>query len=254
MRVWLKILESKFYLLKISIKRRLFFLCNSSCEVHLIEDLLFKYADKKKIVVLCNGPSANLYVPTEDSLHLVTNSGNRLVANLDFLYYVNDPLYIQRILANHFFLNQGIEVVFYYTNTALHKAGLDFLIKNISLLRRKHLYFLSSELENTSSLKNYNDFFTFYKEKGLEIKIQNSGMLILLLGYYLAQKLKVPIELYGLDMGEGGKVHFDGKGVIGNSVIEDRVKKNVKIYLDFMYKEYSSNFRNHSYFNSNRRT
>lgn len=250
MKIRLKILESKFYLFKISIKRRLFFLKNRVYEVHLIEDLLFKYAHKKRIVVLCNGPSANLYTPNEDALHLVTNSGNRLVADLDFLYYVNDPLYIQRILANYFFLNRKTDVVFYYTNSVLHRNGLDFLIKNISLLSKRRLYFVSSELSSPSALRNYDYFISFYKERDLQVKVQNSGVFILLLGYFLAQKLKLPFEIYGLDMGEGGKVHFDGKGVIGNSVTEDRVKKNVKIYLDFMYNEYSP-MKNHSYFNSN---
>lgn len=247
----LKILTSKIFLIKIFFYKNLSFAKAKKREVYLIENLLDKYAHKKKIVVLCNGPSANLFSPCKDDLYLVTNSGSKLVNNLDFLYYVNDSLYIQKILAIPSFLKKNAEIIFYYNHSLLHKKGLKFLTKNISLINEKKLYFVSSEMEDVNALKNYNDFIAFYEERSLKVKIQNSGMFILLLGYYVAKKLNLPLEIYGLDMGEGGVVHFDGKGVIGDSVIEQRVKKNVKIYLDYIYAEYSESVKNHSYFNSN---
>ena len=251
MKIGLKIIESKFYLAKIYFKRLLFFFSNKAYAVQLVDDLLETYSAKKKIVVLCNGPSANLCEPKENALYLVTNSGKRLVENYDYLFYLNDPLYVQRVLSNPNFLDDHAPILFYYNHTELHKKNLNFLIRHIALLKKKKLYFLSSELKNVASLKNFEQFIAFYEEKSLKVKVQNSGMFILLFGYYMAQKLNLPLEIYGLDMGEGGKRHFDGKGIIGSSVTEERIKKNVKLYLDFMYSEYSKKIQNHSYFNSN---
>lgn len=58
------------------------------------------------------------------------------------------------------------------------------------------------------------------------------------------------MEIYGLDLGEGGKRHYNNKGVVGKSVTDDRVKRNVKMYLNYMYKE-SLLVKNYSNFNPN---
>ena len=49
--------------------------------------------------------------------------------------------------------------------------------------------------------------------------------------------MNIPLEIYGLDLGIGGATHFDNKGIVGNSVLKDKVKENVEMYLSFMYKE-----------------
>lgn len=251
MKVGLKIIESKYYLLKILLKRKFEVNKNLDNDVHLLRSIIEKYAHKKRVVVLCNGPSANLFTPSKEALYLVTNSGKKLVRDLDYLYYINDLLYIQKSLALSSFLKKGTKVLFYYNNSFLHKKGLNFLMKNLSLLSRVEKYFISSELEDLNALKNYDDFISFYDEKSIKVKVQNSGMFLLLFGYYLSCKLKLPLDIYGLDMGEGGVVHFDGKGVIGSSVTENRVKKNVKLYLDYMYQNKELQIKNYSYFNSN---
>lgn len=69
----------------------------------------------------------------------------------------------------------------------------------------------------------------------------------MLFGYYLAEKLNVPLEIYGLDLGIGGATHFDNKGIVGNSVLKDGVKENVKMYLSYMYDE-KRDIRNYSNF------
>src|SRR5690606_15092743 len=108
----------------------------------------------------------------------------------------------------------------------------------VYLLKEKKLFFISSELNNQNSKSNFIDFTKFYSDRNLPVKIQNSGVFLLLLGYYLAVKTNLPLEIYGLDLGIGGNLHFNGNGIVGKSVTDDRVKKNVQIYLDFMYREY----------------
>jgi hypothetical protein len=220
-------------------------------ELQSIQLLQEKYSSIKKIVVLCNGPSANLFKPADDTLYLVTNSGSKLVKDLNFIYYVNDPFYINKLLASGRFLKPSTDLIFYYNNTDLHKKNLNFLSKNMVLIRQHALFFVSPLLPNMVAQDNFKDFIAFYANRNLSVKVQNSGMFLLLFGYFLGHNLKVPIDIYGLDMGEGGKVHFDGKGIIGDSVIAKRVKKNIRIYLDFIYKEYDGKVKNYSYFYSN---
>ncbi len=251
MRVYLKIVISKFYLLKIVFKKNL--LGNKKKEIYLksIEELVQKYKEKNKIVVLCNGPSANRCTVNSSDLYLVTNSGDKLVKNSDYLYYVNDPLYVQKILSSDSFIKKNADILFYYSNTDLHKKGLKFLLKYLALISSNNLLLISSEHSDRNSVKNFQVFTDFYTKRNLPVKIQNSGMFLVLFGYYLARRLNVALEIYGLDMGLGGSVHFDGKGIIGNSVTDERVKKNVKNYLDYIYNEYSGYVKNFSYFNPN---
>jgi hypothetical protein len=105
-----------------------------------------------------------------------------------------------------------------------------------------------SELDtHPVSSNNWKEFQSFYKERNLPVKIQNSGVFLLLLGYYLAVTYQLPLEIYGLDLGVGGETHFDGKGVIGKSVTNERVKYNVRMYLESMQNEHAA-FVNYSNF------
>lgn len=213
-----------------------------------ISDILEKYKNKKKIVVLASGPSANRMTKDTDSLYLITNTGNRIVGDIDFLYYLNDEFYIKRALAKPSIIKQQ-EVLFFYTDSKQHKSGLDYLLKYLRFFKGKKLYFLTRNIDDEVSVNNYNDFEDFYLRRNLPVKIQNSGMFLLLFGYYMAYNMNLPLEIYGIDLGIGGIVHFDKKGYFGDSVTRDRVKENVKMYLDFMNSEYEGNIRNYSNFN-----
>jgi len=250
MKKYFKIFKSKSYLLIIYFKNKLI-TTSSNFDFRETDKLLSKYSKHKKIVVLGNGPSANNMKTDPQYLYLVTNSGEKLVRELDYVYYVNDALYIQKLLSNSSFLKNGVDILFYYNDSILHKNGINFLTKYCNLLKHRNYYFISNILSNEKSNKNYSKFISFYRDRGLEVKIQNSGMFLLLFGYYMAFKLRIPMEIYGLDMGVGGKLHFDGKGLIGKSVIEERIKKNIKIYLNYFYDEYEGNIINNSFFHSN---
>ena len=246
MNLLIKRFYSKLYQLDILFKRR-------SCPKHVshfesedLENLFKKYSSREKIVVLCNGPSAKKANVSPNNLYLVTNNGRDIFQNNDFLYYVNDGFYVKKILSRSNYLPKKQEILFYYDSSISHKKGLRYLVRHLFLLKNKKIYFISDEFENYISKLNNYIFTQFYTEKKIPIKIQNSGVFLLLFGYFLATKMNKPLEIYGLDLGIGGAFHFDNKGVVGKSVIDERIKKNVKMYLDHIYKEklYVQNFSN----------
>jgi hypothetical protein len=241
---------AKVYSIIISVKKN-FFKANLIESLCLVDDIVSDYKKKKRIIILCSGPSANKAKITDKDLCLVTNSGYSMVNKFDFLYYVNDGYFIKKVLAMHpFFFKKNQKILFYYQETNEHKKGFCFLSKYSGLLKGKKLFFLTElDATETSSL-NFKDFYDFYKERDLAVKVQNSGMFLLLFGYMLSVKMNLPLEIYGLDLGIGGEFHFDKKGVVGKSVIDNRVKKNTEVYLNYMYSEKSDIF-NYSYFKSN---
>lgn len=211
-----------------------------------IETLVDKYSHKEKIVVMCSGPSTNQLSTSSSNLYLTTNSAYSLVKNEDCIYYVNDGFFIKKILSQGHFLKSNQELVFFYYEGAANLKDQKFLVQKISLLKNKHKYFISREINSA----NYNYFINFYKDKNLPIKIQNSGVFLLLFGYLLAEKMNVPLEIYGLDLGIGGAIHYDSKGIVGKSVLKDGVKENVKMYLSYMYQR-KRGIKNYSNFFSN---
>lgn len=221
---------------------------NSIQSVFLVDDILLEYKEKKKIVVLCSGPSANKVEVCSNNLYLVTNSGYSLVNESEFLYYVNDGYYIKKLLAMHsLFLKKNQKIIFYYEETEGHNKGFEFLSKCYKLLNSKKIFFLTKLDATEASLANFKGFHDFYEKRGLPVKIQNSGVFLLLFGYMLSVKMNLPLEIYGLDLGIGGEFHFDRKGVVGKSVINSRVKENIEMYLNYMYSEKDDIF-NYSYF------
>ena len=217
-----------------------------------LSELLEEYKGKEKIVVFCSGPSAKKAQINADYLYLVTNNGYKpmLKEDVDYLLFLNDQFCVDRILANNAFYKENQKILFYYNNSELHLNGWNYLKDKLHLLAGKPLYFFLNQSKYPTALKNYKEFNEFYRNKNLEVKIQNSGMFLLLLGFYFADQLNVPLEIYGLDLGVGGNVHFDSMDSAGESVTRDRVKINVKMYLDFIYtnhfdvKNYSNFFGN----------
>lgn len=215
-------------------------------KTYKIESLFDKYQSKKKIVICCNGPSASDVNFNSDNLYLTTNSGYLIMKDHDFLFYINDPFYLKKTLATDFlFLKINQEILLYFDDSELHKNSFSFFHRFDHVLKRLKTFYISDRLDQCSAT-NYLDFHTFYSERNLPIKIQNSGVFLLLFGYYMAFVMDLPLEIYGLDLGLGGAVHFNNKGLVGESVLKERVKINVKMYLDYMYSEKKSidNFSN----------
>lgn len=217
-----------------------------------LAELLEGYKNKKKIVVFCSGPSANKVEINSEHLYLATNDGYKrmLNENVDYLLYLNDQFCVNRILANNSFYKKNQKILFYYSDSDLHIKGWNYLKNKLFLLGEKPLFFILNNAEYEISYKNFVEFHDFYKDKNLPVKVQNSGMFLLLLGFYISDQLKLPLEIYGLDLGVGGNVHFDSPVPAGTSVTRDRVKVNVKMYLDFIYSNHFE-VKNYSNFYGN---
>lgn len=202
-----------------------------------LSDLLEEFKHKNKIVVFCSGPSAKKATIEKNALYLVTNDGYRRMLNedIEYLLYLNDQYTVRRILANNSIYKKNQKVLFFYSSSILHQDGWRYLENKVHLLKEKSLFFLLDNKRYPKARQNFLEFEQFYHKENLEVKIQNSGMFLLLFGYYLAKELELPMEIYGLDLGLGGNYYFDSKTSPGKSVTRDRVKVNVKMYLDHIY-------------------
>lgn len=229
-----KRIEARIYRFKVLVKAIIYRNRNFVLRSNPIGDILNTYKNKERIVIVASGPSANAINLNKGYLYLTSNTGNRIVEEYDFLYYLNDNFYINRALAGSF-LRPGQEILFFYTNTGLHKTGLGYLLKYLMLLGDKKMYFISENIKDVDAIDNFKDFQKFYNERNLPVRVRNSGVFLLLFGFYLAHQMSLPVDIYGLDLGMGGNVHFDKKAVVGKSVTSDKVKIDVKMYLDHIY-------------------
>ncbi len=225
---------------------------NFSPKHNSVDDFIQRFNDKERVVVFCSGPSAKKVLPNKNNLYLATNDGCKFVVanNLDFLFFLNDQYYLNKnLVRSEKYLKKDQSIVLFYTQTKLHKKAWNYLKAKLWMFGDKN--FLSfNDLEKGISKTNYDLFISFYKDRGLPLKSQNSGMFILLLGYYIAVKLNKPIDIYGLDLGIGGNEHYDKKGLVTKSITRDRIKVNTKMYLDYMYKNHND-IKNYSNFYGN---
>ena len=240
----------RWYWLKIQYKK----LMESNQEINFrrLEDLKPAIVGKKNIVVMCSGPTANRMQPSQDDFYLVTNDSYKLVQNQDFLYYVHDGFFIRRFFANQPLCDNHDKSIFLYRSlNKPHLGNFKHFLK-----RKRHLSnqnFVISDFEDNvaHANDNYDDFHNFFEKHQIHTKIQNSGIFLLLLGFYIAYHNDLNLKIYGLDLGLGGKVHFEKGGFIGVSITHDRVKVNTKLQLDRMYQILGNRIKNHSNFNSN---
>ncbi len=210
--------------------------------------LMHEIRQHKKIVVLASGPSAKRLRPTSDGFYLVTNDSYKIVADLEFLYYIKDGYFVNRFLANGPYSEKHSRTLFYWISGNINdEVSLQQFLKRQRLPAAHELYFFSDLVSSTHSETEWKRFYDFITEQHkLPFKIQNSGIFLLFLGFYLAAKLNMPLEIYGLDLGVGGNFHFDKKGHISDSITRDSVKRNVKVYLDEIYKSLGGQVKNHS--------
>ena len=245
-----KSISVRWYLIKIWIKY--VFYPNQKKEFKKIEKLEKNLSNKKSIVVLCSGPSAIKLKPNKKDFYLVTNDSYKMVKDFSFLYYVNDGYFFRRFLANAPLCKNHVEtLLFYRKEDHLHENSFRYFKTNLKLIKNKNYLISNFESNIDSAYPNYTKFIDFLYSYHIPIKIQNSGIFLLLFGFYLAEKYDKELCVYGLDLGVGGKVHFEKGGHVGKSITSDRVKVNTKSQLDLMYKIMKSRIKNYSNFNPN---
>lgn len=118
-------------------------------------------------------------------------------------------------------------------------------------LEKFNLYISDYRINMNNSITNYNKIHEFYYNRKINIeKFYNSGVFLVLLGYYLSNKMDKPIEIYGLDIGVGGKFHFDNSKSLNLTVLKDEVKEYTRSILNVLYNE-SNKISNYSNFYGN---
>jgi hypothetical protein len=244
---------NKKYRLKLIFKS-LFLPKNYTPLYHSIEKLSEEFKEKDKIIVFCSGPSANKAIPSKNYLYLATNDGYKFMVknNLDFLFYLGDPNYVRKnLVIGNKYLKKKQPILSFYSQTELHKRDWNYIKNKLWMFKNFNLYSSNYNAQEGEIPKsNYDKLYSFYQSRGLPIKIQNSGVFLLLFGYYLAVTMNKPLEIYGLDLGIGGNLHYDKKGFVTKSITRDRVKENVKMYLDYIYNNHPD-VKNYSNFYGN---
>lgn len=244
-----KRITSKFFIAKIFLNEMLNY--KTHCDFLKLNDFEKLLDNKNNICVLCSGPSAQKLKPNTDDYYLVTNDSYKLVENFDFSYYVNDSYFFRRFLANSPYCKKHINNIFFYrSKDHLHKNSFEYFRKKSKLLNGDNFLISDFDSEFSHSKSNYSEFINFLNRNQLPVKFQNSGIFLLLFGFYLSVIYNKNLKIYGLDLGLGGHIHFDKSGHVGKSVINDRVKINTKKQLDIIYDILQDRVENHSFFNA----
>jgi hypothetical protein len=172
-------------------------------------------------------------------LYFSTNASYELVKNYPFIYYVTERRWLQKYLKFGFKQKNWLGSIF-RLERADQQSSLPYELKIIKNYKNKYYrhnpeIFCTNFFKNENFNNNFNQVeYFFNKEVGIKFKSFNSGFSAVCLGYYIAYKLQIPMDIYGMDFGEGGEIHFDGTPMPSRSVVGDRVKrKYAQLYEKF---------------------
>lgn len=211
--------------------------------------------NKDEIDIVLSGPSALNLKYNSDNYYFTTNNSINIIkkySNDSSLYFLYDPFFTYRYI--HF--NRIVEnshVVFFYPRTRF--PSILKWNKSISNDIRNCLVTSESEFGNKeyllfgedSELLKIEDF--FYNKLNWDGEFYNSGIVLVMLAAYFSFHFDKKINVYGLDMGIGGKIHIDSKNSMShpsfysdnNLIGISRILQNVKNLL-------GDKFTNSSYF------
>ena len=218
------------------------------------DDLIKNIKSFRKIIVVCGGPSSLNIKESSNCLYFSTNSSYELVKNFPFIYYVTERRWLLKYLKLGFDEKQWLGSIFRLEKlNDLVKTTYD--VKIIKKYKKKYYrskpeIFCTNFLKDNIFSKNFEELETFFKEiVGIKFKSFNSGFSVVSIGFFLAYKLGIPIEIYGMDFGEGGKKHFDNSPMTSNSVVGERVKKKYKELYKKIVSQNKVEVINSSFFN-----
>ena len=210
------------------------------------------------IKVLASGPSVNKCRLSKDSLYITTNSSYlKLDKSSAFIHIIKDLGYLHKFLL--FGLKFEPKVLILDVNT--HSDGQGMGATSIKLInkfleRRKYNYpVVVTDNENILKInkKNYrNDLSEFMANHKISRKGSNSGELIYAYGVWLSVVNQIKtLEIYGIDAGEGGQVHFDGRTTAKNHVaFRDKNKQSMGDFFELCQTKFN-HIKNYSHFKNN---
>jgi len=209
-----------------------------------------------KLIVLASGPSAKKCNLNTNSLFITTNSSYLILNEKNsFIHIIKDLGYLYKFLM--FGLKYRPKAVIIDINTHSNGKGMgatSIKLVNKFLGRIKYNYpVLVTDNENIISInkKNYRNSVTdFLIKNSLSTWNSNSGELIYKYGLWLSVLNSKEMLVYGIDAGEGGNRHFDGRSTANNHVaFRDENKKRMGDFFETCQKKFShiynySNFKN----------
>lgn len=211
--------------------------------------ILIDVQNSDHISVVLSGPSAkNIQFETNQKhLILCTNNSYRIARHYSYpiLYFLFDHYYSLRYLKIHKFINNAKVIL--YQKDASHNPGWSRYNKRIEKICNR--LFKKFELNNKEILissnvnnKLHQTIENYWKEqfhwRGYR---DNSGVLMIMLGAFFAQKYDKNLYVYGFDMGYGGLIHADStktasiKTFVNESTREEM--KHILHRVDFLLKD-----------------
>ncbi|GGE32442.1 hypothetical protein [Psychroflexus planctonicus] len=223
-------------------------------------DLSEEIKKSKSLVVLASGPSAKKYRHEKDDLIITTNSSYLMLhKHARFIHIIKDLGYLHKFLM--FGLKFKPLAVIIDINT--HSNGKGFGAHSIKLLKsylgRRYYSFpvIITDNENlfTENRVNYgNQMSDFFEINKIKRSASNSGELIYAYGVWLSSQENRTMKVFGIDAGEGGNKHFDGRSTASNHVaFRDHNKKRMSDFFGECQNKYSHIF-NYSFFKNNTET
>jgi len=214
-----------------------------------------EFSKFKKIIICASGPSLNnLKDFSEQNLYITTNSSVSKVLNFHFIYFTFTREYINLFLRRGFKEKGWEGTIFRFTQSKAnhvirmnsYKKVLDYLSK---YHRNKTELLLSDIQKETLEESNFYELNQFIKSNlNFNFDNENSGISILLLGYYFAKRLNKPLEVYGLDAGSNGYQYFNNSGKPDKEISNNRTLKSLPHILNEIEQDSSVQFENHSFF------
>lgn len=213
-----------------------------------------------KIIVLASGPSAKQCETNDKALFITTNSSYLILNEKNsFIHIIKDLGYLYKFLI--FGLKFKPKAVIIDINT--HSNGKGMGATSIKLVNKYlgkitfNYPVLVTDNENIITLnkKNYrNEMINFLIKNSLSTWRSNSGELIYMYGIWLSSINSKQMLVYGIDAGEGGNKHFDGRTTANNHVaFRDENKKRMGEFFNMCQEKFSHIF-NYSFFKNNTET
>jgi hypothetical protein len=172
------------------------------------------------------------------------------VKHKNFLYVVHDPYYLTIYLKSFTGYSSWKGTIFWILNNESKINFISFqkVLQYLSKKSRAKMELLITNFSYNQNAKALDDALKSYLVSTFDFQYQsiNSGFNCLLLAGILGHLNTISVEVYGLDMGDGGDTYFNKKGSIGKSI---KGENNKLIVKDFLQKAYQSTMKITNYSN-----